>query len=117
MLLSAGLGASSASATFKTKTLQISPVAGFQYYEGEACWASLATGQPLTLRREPDNPHDVQAVAIDWQGHQLGYISRLDNTAIAHLLDSGESLTAEIHTLRESDNPWGRLKIRVQLVV
>lgn len=116
MTLGAGLGVSTASLA-QTKTLQISPLAGFQYYQGADCWEQLAIGQPLTLRREPNNPHDAQAVAIDWQGRQLGYLSRLDNTAIAHLLDNGERLMADIHAMQTVDNPWERLAIRVRLAM
>lgn len=35
-----------------TKTLQHSPLAGFQYHHGETLWPQLATGQPLQLVRE-----------------------------------------------------------------
>lgn len=33
------------------KILQVSSVARFQYYQGEALWTQLATGQPITLRQ------------------------------------------------------------------
>ena len=44
------------------KTLLVSPLAGFQYHYGEMLWPQLAIGQPLTLTREADNPHDERAV-------------------------------------------------------
>nr|WP_281722197.1 hypothetical protein [Nitrosomonas nitrosa] len=47
------------------KILQVSPVAGFQYYQGEALWPQLATGQPIPLIRETGNPYDKRAVRID----------------------------------------------------
>ena len=46
----------------KWKTLQISPVAGFQYYQGETLWPQLDAGQFVTLMREADNPYDDRAV-------------------------------------------------------
>jgi len=96
------------------KTLQRSPVAGFQYHQGEALWPQLAAGQPLQLVREPDNRHDDRAVRVDWQGHKLGYISRLDNAAVSQLLDRGEKLEAVIAWLNESNNPWERVGMEVK---
>ncbi len=96
------------------KTLQISPVAGFQYYQGETLWSQLAPGQFVTLTREADNPYDDRAVRIDWQGHKLGYIPRMDNAAVSQLLDRGEKLSALIVGLRKSNNPWDRVMVEVQ---
>jgi len=36
--------------------IQESPVAGFQYHEGETVWERLREGDALTLAREPQNP-------------------------------------------------------------
>ncbi len=96
------------------KTLQISPVAGFQYHQGETLWPQLATGQPLTLMREPDNRFDQRAVRIDWQGEKLGYIPAIDNAAISQLMDRGETLSASIVGLKNSRNPWERIEVEVR---
>lgn len=96
------------------KTLQTSPLAGFQYHSGETLWPQLATGQRLTLTREADNQFDDRAVRVDWQEHKLGYIPRLDNAAVSQLLDRGETLEAEIVGLENSSNPWDRVKVEVR---
>ncbi|MDP1787534.1 MAG: HIRAN domain-containing protein [Nitrosomonas sp.] len=96
------------------KTLQISPVAGFQYYQGETLWPQLATGQFVTLVRETDNPYDDRAVRIEWQGHQLGYIPRMDNAAISQLIDRGEKVSALIVGLKKSNNPWDRVEVEIK---
>jgi len=96
------------------KTLQISPVAGFQYYQGETLWPQLDAGQSVTLVRETDNPYDERAVRIDWQGHKLGYIPRMDNAAVSQLLDRGETISAWIVGLKKSNNPWDRIMVEVQ---
>ncbi len=84
------------------------PLAGFQYHQGPGLWPRLSPGQPLTLVREPANPYDPRAVRIDWQGHKLGYIPRLDNAAASQLIDRGERLVARIAALAESSDPWPR---------
>jgi len=99
------------------KTLQLSPLAGFQYHQGEVLWPQLATGQSLRLVRESDNRHDDRAVRVEWQGHKLGYIPRLDNAAVSQLLDRGERLGATIAWLNESRNPWERVGVEVRWVM
>lgn len=109
------VGTRSQAAAVRRVELQRSPVAGFQYHEGEAVWPSLSIGAALDLVREPDNPHDKRAVRVDWQGRKLGYVPRIDNAAVAHLLDSGQDVSAEIVGLRELYNPWVRVEFAVYL--
>lgn len=99
------------------KTLQISPIAGFQHYQGEKIWQQLAIGQPLQLIREADNKYDDHAVVVEWQGKKLGYIPRLDNAAISQLLDRGERLGAVIAKLQKSSNTWNRVELEVRWVI
>lgn len=96
------------------KTLQHSPLAGFQYHHGEALWPQLAIGQPLQLVREADNKYDDRAVRVEWQGRKLGYIPRLDNAAVSQLLDRGERLEAMIVGLQVRENPWERVMVGVR---
>ena len=96
------------------KTLQISPVAGFQYYQGETLWPQLAIGQFLTLARETNNPYDDRAIRIDWQGHQLGYLPRMDNAAVSQLIDRREKLSALIVGLKKSNNSWDRVEVEIK---
>ncbi|MDT8399031.1 MAG: HIRAN domain-containing protein [Pseudomonadales bacterium] len=95
--------------------LQRSPVAGFQYHQGESVWTELRPGAELSLRREPVNCYDARAVEILWQDHKLGYLPRAENTTIASLLDKGETLTARIEQLQDSVQPWQRVKVELWL--
>lgn len=113
--LGAGLAAAPAAARSRNVLIQCSPLAGFQYHAGEELWPQLAVGQPLALVREPANPHDERAVRIDWRGHKLGYLPRVENTAVAQMLDRGEQLHARIAALRASQDPWERVVVAVGL--
>jgi hypothetical protein len=93
--------------------IQSSPLAGYQYHAGAEVWERLQAGDPLTLVREPDNPHDRNAVRVEWQGRQLGYLPRAENAAIAVELDRGARVEARIARLREAKNPWQRVLIEV----
>ena len=102
-------------AVIRKVELQRSPVAGFQYHQGEAIWPLLMVGTSLSLVREPENPHDPRAVRIDWQGQKLGYMPRIDNAAASQLLDRGESVSAAITALNVSANPWERIEFAIYL--
>ncbi len=115
-LIGVSLAASAARAAAPRKVeLQRSPVAGFQYHQGESLWPLLTVGACLHLVREPDNAYDPRAVRVEWQGQKLGYVPRMDNAAASHLLDAGHVLQAEVVTLRESDNPWSRVEFAIFL--
>lgn len=95
--------------------LQSSPLAGYRYYEGKRLWKLMQVGDTLTLVREPDNPHDRNAVRVEWQGHKLGYVPRADNEAVARFLDRGVQLEARITRLKKSRNPWERILFEIYL--
>ena len=84
--------------------VQHAPLAGFVYHEGKAVWQSIKPGDRLTLTREPANPHDPNAVRIEWQGHMLGYVPRADNTDIARQMDHGARVEATIAVLSRAGN-------------
>lgn len=99
--------------TVRELLVQESPVAGFQYHDGETVWPRLSTGDSLRLLREPGNPYDGQAVAVYWGGAKLGYVPRAANTAVAQMMDRGEWLSARVARLRESQDPWKRVGISI----
>jgi hypothetical protein len=93
--------------------VQSSPLAGFQYHAAPALWSELREGERLGLVREPDNPHDANAVRIEWRGRMLGYLPRAENRAIAAEMDRGSRIEGRIARLREHRNPWQRVLIDV----
>ena len=95
--------------------IQESPVAGFQFYEGDFIWPHLAIDARLELAREADNIHDPNAVAVYFHTEQLGYVPRVENTAVAQMLDRGEKLEASITVLNVTDDPWDRVWFNVFL--
>ena len=106
---------STPSQTQSRQVLQQGTVMGFRHYDGKAVWENLQVGQALALVREPDNPHDSQAIRIEWQGHKLGYAPRADNTDLARLIDNGASIEARIIKLEKSRRPNNRVRFEVYL--
>lgn len=97
--------------------VQSSPLAGFQYYAGQALWQEMRVGDKLELIREPDNAHDANAVRVEWHGIKLGYLPRAENRSVAAEMDRGTAVAARIAQLRADRNPWRRLLIEVFVVI
>ena len=82
--------------------VQQSPLAGFQYYDGKVLWDNMRVGDTLTLVREPQNPHDTNAVRVVWNGQSLGYVPR-----------RGAPVQARIINLKDARNPWQRVEFEI----
>jgi hypothetical protein len=93
--------------------VQSAPLAGFRYHAASQVWPELRVGDRLGLEREPDNPHDANAIAVTWRGRKLGYVPRRDNAILAWGLDRGEPLQARISRIAPHPNPARRIEIEV----
>ena len=93
--------------------VQSSPLAGFRFHDAARVWPELKTGDALELSREPDNPHDANAIRVAWRGRVLGYVPRSQNAALAGGLDRGAALRARISRLQWHPNPARRVEFEV----
>jgi hypothetical protein len=85
--------------------LRIAGVAGAARHHAEALTSdAVAPGRPLVLRRDPHNPHDPNAIAVDLPaadgGAQLGWVPRDVAAELAADLDAGR--------------PWSAVALREQ---
>lgn len=90
-------------------------VAGYAYYQGDKVIEHIHPGDPITLRLEPDNPHDALAVAIEWNLTKLGYVPRPLNQTVARLLGMGHAVQARIVATPPVVVPWRRVVFAVYL--
>jgi hypothetical protein len=95
--------------------VQVSLTAGLRYHDAKAVWDQMQDGDTLTLVREPENPYDLSAVRVDWNGHKLGYIPRTQNEAVARQMDRGNRLQARITKLTKYRNHRRKLEFEVFL--
>jgi hypothetical protein len=93
--------------------LQDSRIAGSHYYDCHAVLSRLRVGDRLQLRRQLNNPHDSRAIEIFWRRHKLGYVPRLDNAAVASLLDRAHALRVEIIGIDDPGETWEPVRLRV----
>lgn len=53
---------------------------------------AIGIGDEITFKRENYNAYDVHAVAAyNDRGIKIGYVSKKENAAIAHIMDSGKA--------------------------
>ncbi len=71
-------------------------VAGVTYEGRQSVIAFCHAGDDVTLRREPENRYDRNAIAVDSKFGQIGYVPKALAAHLAPKLDSGEVATTEI---------------------
>jgi hypothetical protein len=80
--------------------LRVVGVAGAAQHHAEALASDAAApGARLELRRDPDNPHDANAIAVLAGGAQVGWVPREVAAELAGDLDAGRPWAAVV--LRE----------------
>ena len=89
--------------------------AGLAHHEAKSVWDAMRPGDAIALVREPDNPHDPNAVRVEWNDHVLGYLPREDNASVARQLDRGNRLAARVARLDRYRNHRLRLEIDIFL--
>ncbi|MBI4467783.1 MAG: HIRAN domain-containing protein [Acidobacteria bacterium] len=89
-------------ATGRNLLLNECHIAGFCYYEGVKLIEELRTGDRLTLRPEPHNPHDEFAVEVYRGQRKLGYLPRTENAHVSRLLRQGATVYAELADINTS---------------
>ena len=82
------------------RRLHVAGVAGAGRHHAAALASdALAPGSPLVLRRDADNPHDPNAIAVLAGGVQAGWVPRELAAELAPDLDAGRPWSAVV--LRE----------------
>jgi single-stranded-DNA-specific exonuclease len=74
-------------------------LAGVSFEGRQDVIAGLAAGAPLELRRQADNPHDPNAVAVHYGALQLGFFNKRLAAHIAPLMDAGARYGARVASL------------------
>jgi hypothetical protein len=82
--------------------MRVAGVAGaWRHYGGALASDAVAPGRPLTLRRDPGNPHDPNAIGVyAGAGEQVGWVPR--------------ELAAELAADIDEGRPWSALVLREQ---
>ncbi|MCZ4409589.1 HIRAN domain-containing protein [Cryomorphaceae bacterium 1068] len=79
-------------------------LSGLAYYDYHLAYRSISNGDPLTLKREPNNKYDRFAVAVYFCGRKLGYWPFPENKAIANLMDRDVRVKARVVSIHPDKN-------------
>ncbi len=72
-------------------------LAGVSFEGRQDVVSRLASGTPLRIERQPDNPHDANAVALfEPHGAQVGFFNRRLAAALVRVLDAGVEYDVEV---------------------
>lgn len=74
----------------------LTPVAGFRYYADSEDLRKLPTGACFDLVPEPGNLHDPQAVRLDFEGRQVGYLRKVVSASVLRARTSGLSVLCSL---------------------
>ncbi len=95
--------------SFPTKVMGVS-------FEGrQDLVAGLVPGLELELQRQPDNPHDANAIAVNYGALQIGFLRKQIAKHLAPLIDGGARYRARIeHVTGGRDGKNFGVNIRVE---
>ena len=86
---------------FKSITTKLAGVSFGQAHHNIKQWGSADIGT-YALIREPDNPHDPNAIRVSLFGiHDMGYLPKILAMQLASLMDAGRSFLAEFVHINE----------------
>ncbi len=83
--------------------------------------AALHVGDRVKLILEPDNPVDVRAILVrNEKDEKLGYIPRVKNEVLFHLMDAGKYLygvvvDGDINEDADEEDTWVQIYIEVYM--
>jgi hypothetical protein len=69
-------------------------VRGIDYHQADVRATDTTPGTALEIEREPDNPHDRNAIAVLAEGRLIGYYNKQMAAKLAKLMDAGLVLEA-----------------------
>jgi hypothetical protein len=85
----------------RERGLRIASVAGAARHHADVLESGAAAlGKHLILRRDPDNPHDPNAIEVLAGGRQIGWVPR--------------ELAAELAPEMDAGHPWSAVVLREQ---
>lgn len=84
---------------------------------GRYAFRRLRASDKLDLVREPENPHDSNAVAILHEGFHVGYVPARHNW-VGRALDEGDTVVAQVVRLATEKDGWfARKATHVDIVI
>lgn len=92
-------------------------LAGFTYHDGLDVISELTLGAPVSLKAEPNNIHDPEAVAVFYGDTKIGYVPQGKNKSLFQLIyfGYGDILEAQIQMAKLDTHPERQFRVLVRL--
>src|ERR1019366_6181951 len=91
-------------------------VHGAQFGQRQANIQCCVTGDLVLLDREPNNPHDKNAIMVRrLNGQELGYVPAVDAVTLAPRIDAGEELTYEVNWINSPSGEFHSFGLKVRV--
>ena len=91
-------------------------IAGFTYYDGIEVFNELLSGQKLSLKPEPENRHDPNAVAIFFKDKHIGYVPRAHNELIFRFFALGYDIfECYVSNVNPEEHPENQINVLVRI--
>lgn len=92
-------------------------VAGTGYHAAAEAVRHLRPGDAVHLRRRPDSAYDPRTIEVRTAGEALlGHVPRIDNQALARLMDAGIAVRAMLTDVA-ADTPRPRLRLEIAIAL
>jgi len=91
-------------------------ISGYQYHNGLKMEHLFGPGTIFSLKHEPENPFDDDAVALYYENAKIGFIPPDNNVDIARRMQKGEPLKARVTRFEPQSDPWERVYVEVSQV-
>ncbi|MGV8134352.1 MAG: HIRAN domain-containing protein [Mangrovibacterium sp.] len=88
-------------------------IAGFHYYQGKEVENQLREGDQLSLKREPQNRYDRNAVEVYLKSKKLGYLPRKENKIIARMMDQGINIKGRLMKINFGSAPYQKVMTEI----
>ena len=88
-------------------------ISGYQYHKGVQMEHLFGPDTIFSLKHEPENPFDDDAVALYYNNARIGFIPPNDNVDIARRIQKGEPLKARLARFEPESEPWERVYVEV----
>ena len=106
-----GFGANSSSSG--GRLLYEGYIAGYQYHQGEKFEKQFEPGTDFSLKHEPENPFNENAVAVYYNDNRIGFIPTDWSHEVANKLKNGKNVKARVASFEPDAEPWQRLQVEV----
>jgi hypothetical protein len=88
-------------------------ISGYQYHKGQQIEHLFGPDTTFSLKHEPENPFDDDAVALYYGNARIGFIPPDNNVEIARKIKKGKSLKARLARFQPKSDPWERVYVEV----